>query len=224
MLLNNCVADRPYLTKRWANWHLSCRIAFLQWSVQLILEIWFEIILILQFSTRRTRAWSYHRKKYFFLLSIAYFTICCNLNARKKGIREKILGKWNYVRKFMICELWWCGGSAMHYWNIWKAHSDNNDTSFLLVWNDIPWNISRVTWSASPGAHGHTARSDQLPCARVTAFSSTSLFLELFWCEFWISLKLNIPVSKTYRPENDIFNLLITFSFLFWYLIRRMRS
>ena len=25
------------------------------------------------------------------------------------------------------------GGSAMHYWNIWKAHSDNNDGSFLLV-------------------------------------------------------------------------------------------
>ena len=153
-----------------------------------------------------------------FLLSITYFTISCNLNARKKGIREKI------VRQMKLCEIWWCSGSAMHYWNIWKAHSDNNDTSFLLVWNDIPLNISRVTWSVSPGAHGHTARSDQLPCARVTAFSSTSLFLELFWCEFWISLKLNIPVSKTYRPENDIFSLLIRFSFPFWYLIRRMRS
>ena len=70
-----------------------------------------------------------------------------------------------------------------------------------------------MTWSVSPAAH--TARSDQLLCARVTAFSSTSLFLELFWCEFWISFKFHIPVSKTYRPVNDIFSLLITFSFPF---------
>ena len=67
-------------------------------------------------------------------------------------------------------------------------------------------------------------RSEQLPCARVTAFSRTSLFLERFWREFWISFKFHKPVSKTYRPKNDIFCLLITFSFPFWYLILRMRS
>ena len=52
-------------------------------------------------------------------------------------------------------------------------------------------------------------RSEQLPCARVTAFSRTSLFLERFWREFWISFKFHKPVSKTYRPKNDIFCLLI---------------
>ena len=49
-------------------------------------------------------------------------------------------------------------------------------------------------------------------------------FLKRFWREFWISSKFHKPVSKTYRPENDIFWLLITWSFLFWYLILRMRS
>ena len=64
----------------------------------------------------------------------------------------------------------------------------------------------------------------RLPCTRVTAFSWTSSFLELFLHEFWISSKFHKPVSKTYRPKNDIFWLLITLNFLFWYLILRMRS
>jgi len=63
----------------------------------------------------------------------------------------------------------------------------------------------------------------QLPCALVTAFSLTSLFLERFWREFWISFKFLKPVSKTYRPKNDIFCFLITFNFPFWYLILRIR-
>ena len=58
-------------------------------------------------------------------------------------------------------------------------------------------------------------RSEQLPCARVTVFSWTSLFLEWYWHKFWISFKCYKPVSKTYRPKNDIFCLLIMFSFLF---------
>ena len=41
-------------------------------------------------------------------------------------------------------------------------------------------------------------RSEQLSCARVSAFSRTSLFLERFWREFWISFKFHKPVSKTY--------------------------
>ena len=58
--------------------------------------------------------------------------------------------------------------------------------------------------------------SEQLPCAHVTAFSRTSLFLERFWREFWISFKFHKPVSKTYRHKNNyIFCLLITFSFQF---------
>ena len=62
-------------------------------------------------------------------------------------------------------------------------------------------------------------RSEQFPCACVMVFSRTSLFLECLWREFLISGKLHKPVSKTYRPRNDSFCLLITFSFPFWYLI-----
>ena len=61
----------------------------------------------------------------------------------------------------------------------------------------------------------HNPRSEQLPRARVTAFSWTSLFLERFWREFCISLKFHKPVNKTYRPKNDIFCLLVTFGFPF---------
>ena len=39
--------------------------------------------------------------------------------------------------------------------------------------------------------------------------------------EFWISFEFHKPVSKTYRPKKDIFYLLMTFSFPFWYLILR---
>ena len=69
------------------------------------------------------------------LLSIAYFTICCNLNPSKKGIGEKNY----YVNEIMWESSWyvssnWCGGSAMYfYWNIWKSRSDNNDRNFSLV-------------------------------------------------------------------------------------------
>ena len=48
-------------------------------------------------------------------------------------------------------------------------------------------------------------RSEQLPSARVTAFSLTSLFLERFWREFRKSFEFHKLVSKTYRPENDFF-------------------
>ena len=48
-------------------------------------------------------------------------------------------------------------------------------------------------------------RNEQLPCARVLAFSRTSLFLKRFWREVWISFKFYKPVSKTYRSENNIF-------------------
>ena len=59
---------------------------------------------------------------------------------------------------------------------------------------------------------------------RVMAFSRTSLFLERFWREFRISLNSHKPVSKTYRPKNDNFCLLMTHVFLFDIFLLRMRS
>ena len=47
------------------------------------------------------------------------------------------------------------------------------------------------------------------PC---TAFSLISLFVERSWCAFRLSSRSHKPVSKTYRPENWIFDLLMTFS------------
>ena len=47
--------------------------------------------------------------------------------------------------------------------------------------------------------------SEQRPCARVTAFSRTSLFLERLWREFSISFKFHERISKTYRPKNVFF-------------------
>ena len=38
-------------------------------------------------------------KKYFFTLSFAYFTICCHLNARKKGQEKKLL----IYRQMKLC-------------------------------------------------------------------------------------------------------------------------
>ena len=51
-----------------------------------------------------------------------------------------------------------------------------------------------------------------------------SLFLGRFWREFRISSTCQKPVSKTYRPTNDNFCLLMTLRFPFWYLILRMRA
>ena len=68
---------------------------------------------------------------------------------------------------------------------VWRVKVLNNDFSQ----EPIPW-------------------SEQLTCPRVTAFSRTSLFLERFWREFWISFKFHKPVSETYRPKNYIFCLL----------------
>ena len=47
--------------------------------------------------------------------------------------------------------------------------------------------------------------SEQLPGARVMAFSRSSLFLERFWLEFRISLKFHKPIRKTYRLKRIIF-------------------
>ena len=57
-------------------------------------------------------------------------------------------------------------------------------------------------------------RSEQLPCACVTAFSRTS-FYNGFGANFGYLLNFTKPVSKTYRPKNDVFCLLIHLVFLF---------
>ena len=75
-----------------------------------------------------------------------------------------------------------------------------------------PFNQEPITWS------------EQLPCTRVTALSRTSLFLERFWRECRISFKSHKPVSKTYRPKNNNFCLLMTLRFPFWYLKLRIGS
>ena len=67
-------------------------------------------------------------------------------------------------------------------------------------------------------------QSEQLPCARVTAFSRTSLFLERFWREFWIFFNSTNPSARPTDLKLVFFCLLITFSFPFWYFILRMPS
>ena len=51
--------------------------------------------------------------------------------------------------------------------------------------------------------------SEQHPCTRVTAVSLTSLLKTIFGAYF---LGAHKPVSKTKRPENRIFDLLLTFN------------
>ena len=41
--------------------------------------------------------------------------------------------------------------------------------------------------------------------SRVMAFSQKSLFLEPLWREFRISFGSHKPLSKTKRPENDVY-------------------
>lgn len=67
--------------------------------------------------------------------------------------------------------------------------------------------------------------SKQLPSTHVKAFSRNSLFLKQFWHKFKIqSLKSHKSVSKTYRPKNDNFCILMTLRFPFCYLTLLMRS
>ena len=61
------------------------------------------------------------------------------------------------------------------------------------------------------GAHN----SEWATCTRVTAFLQTCLFSERFWREFGISVNSHKPVSKTYKPNNGIFDILMTFIFPF---------
>ena len=105
------------------------------------------------------------------------------------------------------------------YWELQPVLVHIIDVSLNCHKNSISHTDSHITLGQEP-----ISGSEQLPRARITAFSRTSLFLQRFWRELWISFKFHKPVSKTYRPKNDIFCLLITFNFPFWYLILRIRS
>ena len=87
----------------------------------------------------------------------------------------------------------------------------NNDirTDFKMAAISIDNALKRCTTCSS---HEPITLSEELPCPRVTAFSLTSLFLELFRCEF---RKFHKPVTKTLSHQNGIFVLLMTFIFLF---------
>ena len=61
--------------------------------------------------------------------------------------------------------------------------------------------------------------SEQFSCARVTAFSLTSLFLEPFWRDLRISFRSHKPDIKTKTPKNGIFDLLMTFDFPFHFIL-----
>ena len=100
-----------------------------------------------------------------------------------------------------------------------------NLTDIWFIYNStVAFRVWRVKVLNNNFSQEPITRSEQLPCARVTAFSRTSFFLERFWGEFWISFKFHKPVSKTYRPKSHIFCLLVTFEFPFWNFILRMPS
>ena len=56
-----------------------------------------------------------------------------------------------------------------------------------------------IAFSKNKAKQERITRSEQLPSARVTAFSRNNLFLELFWREFEIFFKFLKTVSKTNR-------------------------
>ena len=60
-------------------------------------------------------------------------------------------------------------------------------------------------------------RSKQLSCSCVTVFSPSSLFLEKFGANFSIiSSQSHKLARKTYAPENGIFDLLMSFIFVYY--------
>ena len=56
-----------------------------------------------------------------------------------------------------------------------------------------------IAFSKNKAKQERITRSEQLPSARVTAFSRNNLFLERFWREFEIFFKFLKTVSKTNR-------------------------
>ena len=123
----------------------------------------------------------------------------------RSGPEDYMCGHWNCFRRLLI---------PMANMNI-----DWNWKTFQPVfpnYNAIPTTITKIIMVSYPDefdghlVHNYTAafrvwrvkilnnnfsqepitRSEQLTCPRVTAFSRTSLFLERFCREFWISFKI----------------------------------
>ena len=59
------------------------------------------------------------------------------------------------------------------------GHLVHNSTVAFRVWRVWRVKVLNNNFSQEP-----ITRSEQLPCARVRAFSRTSLFLERFWREY----------------------------------------
>ena len=107
-----------------------------------------------------------------------------------------------------------------------SPRNDIWETSEELITRHYPYLGSASHWMKQ---NFHTTRGPWIGASNFDAlvsggFSRTSLFLERSWREFWISFKFHKPVSKTCKSKNDIFCLLKTCSFPFWYIILRMRS
>ena len=88
------------------------------------------------------------------------------------------------------------------YMVISKLKLKNLKKEILIIWSrDRP----RPQLFENCNQQEPITRSEQLSCTRVTAFSRTSLFLELFWRELRLSFKSDKEVNQTYRPKNDNF-------------------
>ena len=86
----------------------------------------------------------------------------------------------------------------------------------------LPYWTEKITTTSYPhslqrsGAHNPERSTSMRKCH---GFSLTSIFLERFWREFWISLKFHKLVSKTCRPKmiflpfNYLYPLILVFPF-----------
>ena len=78
---------------------------------------------------------------------------------------------------------------------------------WIPIFSRIPDSTSKNFTNSGIRIPLHGAGTEPLPCTRV--------FLERFFRESRISSKSHKPVSKTYRPKNDNFCLLMTLGFHF---------
>ena len=75
-------------------------------------------------------------------------------------------------------------------YNSFQAHTkhnignDSDDAAAAAVAAAAVAAVAAAAAADDDGDDEPITRSEQLPCARVTAFSRTSLFLEQFWREF----------------------------------------
>ena len=80
----------------------------------------------------------------------------------------------------------------------------------LLAWNHFSLNFILTFYRYKPRAHDPDWATSI--CTRVTSFRHGPIY---FLNDFGANLYSHKPVSKPYRPENFIIDLLMTFSILF---------